>query len=120
MLIRPKKVKFSKNRRFLLISVGSTVALGQINGISSILTSSGFLNLSLSEALNQSQKFRHFLCFYMIYIEKKVVCRKCMDVCVHLYMFSLFSIDFGNDLPKIVGFRKYCGFCIISRKYVFI
>ena len=45
-----------------------------------------FLNLWLSKALNRSQKsiveFRHFLCLYMIYIEKKVVCRKCMYVCL--------------------------------------
>ena len=45
-----------------------------------------FLNLWLSKALNWSQKsivkFRHFLCLYMIYIERKVVCRKCMCVCV--------------------------------------
>ena len=45
-----------------------------------------FLNIWLSKALNWSQKssvkFHHFLCLYMIYIEKKVVCRKCMYVCL--------------------------------------
>ena len=35
-----KKVKFSKNRCFSLISGGSPAALGQINGRSGILTSS--------------------------------------------------------------------------------
>ena len=50
-----------------------------------------FLNLGLSKALNWSRKpvveFHHFLCLYMIYIEKKFVCRKCMDVCVRVCVF---------------------------------
>ena len=41
----------------------------------------------------------------------------CMDVCI---CFLKNPIDFGDDLPKIVSFRKYRRFCLIWTKYVFI
>ena len=55
-----------------------------------------FLNLWLSKALNRCQKsiiivkFRHFLCLYMIYIEKKVVPK--MYVCVSVCLFVCLSV----------------------------
>ena len=49
------------------------------------------LNIWLNKALKRCQKsiveFRHFLCLYMIYIDKKVVCRKCMSVCLSVWLF---------------------------------
>ena len=74
----------------------------------------------------------------MIYIEKKVISRKCVDVCVSVRVFAyvvnflscdnskevapiaLEFIDFSGDLSKIVGFRKYRRFCLICPKFLFI
>ena len=62
----------------------------QIEFVLLIILSFCFLNDWLSKGLNWSQKsivkFRHFLCSYIIYIEKKVVCRKCMYVCLCVSM----------------------------------
>ena len=40
-----------------------------------------------------------------------------MDICI---FFLKKPVDFSDDLSKIVGFSKYCRFCLILMKFMFI